>query len=173
MGALEPGLLLTTRRLCSKVWWWMASGWGSARCGHLLAIDFSFYDLLAITEESGNWGRGGLLMDGLCVAGADGGAFVLEVRALVADGPSIMGTCNQRSRDAPVGECYAFLLDLPGPPHLYFSWQLFLPRGHGGHLGWFCSALSDEFSKLQGSPGLIFKRAYPSQEAFALDFLPT
>jgi ferrous iron transport protein B len=139
-----------------------------------LPIIFLFYLVLAVVEDSGYLPRAAFLMDGFMRwLGLDGRAFVLQIIGFGCNVPSIMGTRVIRDRGMrllsmlviPFALCQARLTVF------LFMADVFFPRPwwapglvvFGFYVLSFVAAIIT---------GLMFKRAYPSQEAFALELPP-
>jgi ferrous iron transport protein B len=139
-----------------------------------LPIIFLFYLILAVVEDSGYLPRAAFLMDGFMRwLGLDGRAFVLQIIGFGCNVPSIMGTRVIRDRGMrllsmlviPFALCQARLTVF------LFMADVFFPRPwwapglvvFGFYVMSFVAAIIT---------GLIFKRAYPSQEAFVLELPP-
>jgi ferrous iron transport protein B len=139
-----------------------------------LPIIFLFYLMLAVVEDSGYLPRAAFLMDGFMRwLGLDGRAFVLQVIGFGCNVPSIMGTRVIRDRGMrllsmlviPFALCQARLTVF------LFMADVFFPRPW-----WAPGLVVFAFYVLSFVAvvitGLLFKRAYPSQEAFVLELPP-
>jgi len=139
-----------------------------------LPIIFLFYLVLAVVEDSGYLPRAAFLMDGFMRwLGLDGRAFVLQVIGFGCNVPSIMGTRVIRDRGMrllsmlviPFALCQARLTVF------LFMADVFFPRPW-----WAPGLVVFAFYVLSFVAvvitGLLFKRAYPSQEAFVLELPP-
>ncbi|MFM7267416.1 MAG: ferrous iron transporter B, partial [Cyanobium sp.] len=139
-----------------------------------LPIIFLFYLSLAIVEDSGYLPRAAFLMDGFMHwLGLDGRSFVLQVMGFGCNVPAIMGTRVIRDRGMrllamliiPFALCQARLTVF------VFLAAVFFPRPW-----WAPGLVVFAFYLLSFAAailtGLIFKRVYPSQEAFVLELPP-
>jgi ferrous iron transport protein B len=139
-----------------------------------LPIIFLFYLVLAVVEDSGYLPRAAFLMDGFMRwLGLDGRAFVLQVIGFGCNVPSILGTRVIRDRGMrllsmlviPFALCQARLTVF------LFMADVFFPRPW-----WAPGLVVFGFYVLSFVAvvitGLLFKRAYPSQEAFVLELPP-
>jgi ferrous iron transport protein B len=139
-----------------------------------LPIIFLFYLMLAVVEDSGYLPRAAFLMDGFMRwLGLDGRAFVLQVIGFGCNVPSIMGTRVIRDRGMrllsmlviPFALCQARLTVF------LFMADVFFPRPW-----WAPGLVVFAFYVLSFVAvvitGLVFKRAYPSQEALVLELPP-
>ena len=137
-------------------------------------IIFVFYLLMAVVEDSGYLPRAAFLMDGFMHwLGLDGRAFVLQVMGFGCNVPSILGTRVIRDRSMrllamlviPFALCQARLTVF------IFLAAIFFPRPwwapglvvFGFYLISFAAAILT---------GVLFKRAYRSDEAFVLELPP-
>ena len=171
---LEPALvaLNTPPLLCDFLidGVWLGVGTVAA----FLPIIFLFYLVLAVVEDSGYLPRAAFLMDGFMRwLGLDGRAFVLQVIGFGCNVPSIMGTRVIRDRGMrllsmlviPFALCQARLTVF------LFMADVFFPRPW-----WAPGLVVFAFYVLSFVAvvitGLLFKRAYPSQEAFVLELPP-
>ena len=139
-----------------------------------LPIIFLFYVVLAVVEDSGYLPRAAFLMDGFMRwIGLDGRAFVLQVIGFGCNVPSILGTRVIRDRGMrllamlviPFSLCQARLTVF------LFMAAVFFPRPW-----WAPGLVVFGFYGLSFVAvvitGLLFKRAYPSQEALLLELPP-
>ena len=139
-----------------------------------LPVIFLFYLMLAVIEDSGYLPRAAFLMDGFMNwLGLDGRAFVLQVMGFGCNVPSILGTRVIRDPAQrlltmlviPFALCQARLTVF------VFMAGVFFPRPwwaaglvvFGFYLMSFLAAIIT---------GLVFKRVFPSQEAFVLELPP-
>ena len=139
-----------------------------------LPIIFLFYFMLAIVEDSGYLPRAAFLMDGFMHwLGLDGRAFVLQVMGFGCNVPAIMGTRVIRDRGMrllamlviPFALCQARLTVFVYLAAVFFPKPWWAPGlvVFGFYLMSFAAAIIT---------GLLFKRAYPSREAFVLELPP-
>jgi len=139
-----------------------------------LPIIFLFYLILAIVEDSGYLPRAAFLMDGFMHwLGLDGRAFVLQVMGFGCNVPAIMGTRVIRDRGMrllamlviPFALCQARLTVFVYLAAVFFPKPWWAPGlvVFGFYLMSFAAAIIT---------GLLFKRAYPSREAFVLELPP-
>jgi ferrous iron transport protein B len=139
-----------------------------------LPIIFLFYLVLAVVEDSGYLPRAAFLMDGFMRwIGLDGRSFVLQVIGFGCNVPSILGTRVIRDRGMrllsmlviPFALCQARLTVF------LFMADVFFPRPW-----WAPGLVVFGFYVLSFAAvvitGLVFQRAYPSQEAFVLELPP-
>jgi ferrous iron transport protein B len=171
---LEPGLAAVNAPpflrdfLIDGVWL------GVGTVATFLPIIFLFYVVLAVVEVSGYLPRAAFLMDGFMRwLGLDGRAFVLQVIGFGCNVPSIMGTRVIRDRGMrllsmlviPFALCQARLTVF------LFMADVFFPRPW-----WAPGLVVFGFYVLSFVAvvitGLVFKRAYPSQEALVLELPP-
>jgi ferrous iron transport protein B len=171
---LEPGLAAVNAPpflrdfLIDGVWL------GVGTVATFLPIIFLFYVVLAVVEDSGYLPRAAFLMDGFMRwLGLDGRAFVLQVIGFGCNVPSIMGTRVIRDRGMrllsmlviPFALCQARLTVF------LFMADVFFPRPW-----WAPGLVVFGFYVLSFVAvvitGLVFKRAYPSQEALVLELPP-
>ena len=149
-------------------------GLGVATVMSFLPIIFLFYLMLAIVEDSGYLPRAAFLMDGFMHwLGLDGRAFVLQVMGFGCNVPAIMGTRVIRDRGMrllammviPFALCQARLTVFVFLAAVFFPKPWWAPGlvVFGFYLLSFAAAIIT---------GLIFKRAYPSREAFVLELPP-
>jgi ferrous iron transport protein B len=139
-----------------------------------LPVIFLFYLMLAVIEDSGYLPRAAFLMDGFMNwLGLDGRAFVLQVMGFGCNVPSILGTRVIRDPAQrlltmlviPFALCQARLTVF------VFMAGVFFPRPWWGaglvvfgfYLMSFVAAIIT---------GLVFKRVFPSREAFVLELPP-
>jgi len=139
-----------------------------------LPIIFLFYFMLAIVEDSGYLPRAAFLMDGFMHwLGLDGRAFVLQVMGFGCNVPAIMGTRVIRDRGMrllamlviPFALCQARLTVFVFMAAVFFPKPWWAPGlvVFGFYLMSFAAAIIT---------GLLFKRVYPSREAFVLELPP-
>jgi ferrous iron transport protein B len=173
-GVLEPALKAVDAPefvrgfLIDGIWM------GVGTVATFLPIIFLFYLILAIVEDSGYLPRAAFLMDGFMRwLGLDGRAFVLQIIGFGCNVPSIMGTRVIRDRGMrllamltiPFALCQARLTVF------LFMADVFFPKP------WWAPGLV-VFSFYVMSfvaaiiTGVIFKRVYPSKEAFVLELPP-
>jgi ferrous iron transport protein B len=139
-----------------------------------LPIIFLFYLVLAVVEDSGYLPRAAFLMDGFMHwIGLDGRAFVLQVIGFGCNVPSIMGTRVIRDRGMrllsmlviPFALCQARLTVFLLMADVFFPKPWWAP----GLVVFGFYGLSFVGVVITG---LLFKQAYPSQEAFVLELPP-
>lgn len=171
---LEPGL----QGLGSPEWLrrFLLDGlWlGVSTVATFLPLIFVFYVLMAIIEDSGYLPRAAFLMDGFMRwLGLDGRAFVLQVMGFGCNVPSIMGTRVIRDRGMRLLAmlCIPFALCQARLTVFLFMAGVFFPRP------WWAPGLVlfgfYGMSFLAAViTGLVFQRAYPSEEAFVLELPP-
>ena len=139
-----------------------------------LPIIFIFYLVMALVEDSGYLPRAAFLMDGFMHwLGLDGRAFVLQVMGFGCNVPSIMGTRVIRDRSmcllaimvVPFALCQARLTVFLFMAGIFFPKPWWAPGlvVFGFYVLSFLAAIIT---------ALIFKRAYPSREAFVLELPP-
>lgn len=139
-----------------------------------LPIIFIFYFVMALVEDSGYLPRAAFLMDGFMHwLGLDGRAFVLQVMGFGCNVPAIMGTRVIRDRGMrllaimviPFALCQARLTVFLFMAGIFFPKPWWAPGlvVFGFYLLSFVAAIIT---------ALIFKRAYPSREAFVLELPP-
>ncbi|MEX1323780.1 MAG: ferrous iron transport protein B [Synechococcaceae cyanobacterium] len=139
-----------------------------------LPIIFLFYVIMAVVEDSGYLPRAAFLMDGFMRwLGLDGRAFVLQVMGFGCNVPSIMGTRVIRDRGMRLLAmlCIPFALCQARLTVFIFMAAVFFPRPwwapglvvFGFYVLSFVAAVIT---------GLLFKRAFPSREAFILELPP-
>lgn len=139
-----------------------------------LPIIFLFYLVLAVVEDSGYLPRAAFLMDGFMRwLGLDGRAFVLQVIGFGCNVPSIMGTRVIRDRGMrllsmlviPFALCQARLTVFLFMADVFFPKPWWAPGlvVFGFYVLSFVAVVIT---------GLLFQRAYPSQEAFVLELPP-
>lgn len=171
---LEPGLAaigapqFLRRFLVDGVWL------GVATVAAFLPLIFLFYLILAVVEDSGYLPRAAFLMDGFMRwLGLDGRAFVLQVMGFGCNVPSILGTRVIRDRGMRLLTmlCIPFALCQARLTVFIFMAGVFFPRPwwapglvvFGFYLLSFLAAVIT---------GVVFKRAFPSREAFILELPP-
>ena len=136
-----------------------------------LPIIFLFYLVLAVVEDSGYLPRAAFLMDGFMRwIGLDGRVFVLQVIGFGCNVPSILGTRVIRDRGMrllsmlviPFALCQARLTVFLFMADVFFPKPWWAPGlvVFGFYLLSFVAMVIT---------GVLFKRAYPSQEAFVLE----
>ena len=139
-----------------------------------LPIIFIFYLVMALVEDSGYLPRAAFLMDGFMHwLGLDGRAFVLQVMGFGCNVPAIMGTRVIRDRGMrllaimviPFALCQARLTVFIFMAGIFFPRPWWAPGlvVFGFYLLSFVAAIIT---------ALIFKRTYPSREAFVLELPP-
>jgi len=139
-----------------------------------LPLIFCFYLLLAVVEDSGYLPRAAFLMDGLMnLLGLDGRAFVLQMMGFGCNVPAIMGTRVIRDPAMrllamlviPFALCQARLTVFVFLAGIFFPRPWWAPALvlFGFYVLSFLAAILT---------GLIFKRAFPSREAFVLELPP-
>ncbi len=171
---LEPGLQAlgspdSLRRFLLDGLWL-----GVSTVATFLPLIFVFYVLMGIIEDSGYLPRAAFLMDGFMRwLGLDGRAFVLQVMGFGCNVPSIMGTRVIRDRGMRLLAmlCIPFALCQARLTVFLFMAGVFFPRpwwapglvlfGFYG-MSFFAAVIT----------GLVFQRAYPSEEAFVLELPP-
>ncbi|MCU0528764.1 MAG: ferrous iron transport protein B [Cyanobium sp. Prado107] len=147
---------------------------GVSTVATFLPIIFLFYVIMAVVEDSGYLPRAAFLMDGLMRwLGLDGRAFVLQVMGFGCNVPSIMGTRVIRDRGMRLLAmlCIPFSLCQARLTVFIFLAAVFFPRPwwapglvvFGFYVLSFLAAVIT---------GLLFKRAFPSREAFILELPP-
>jgi len=147
---------------------------GVSTVATFLPIIFLFYVIMAVVEDSGYLPRAAFLMDGLMRwLGLDGRAFVLQVMGFGCNVPSIMGTRVIRDRGMRLLAmlCIPFALCQARLTVFIFMAAVFFPRPwwapglvvFGFYVLSFLAAVIT---------GLLFKRAFPSREAFVLELPP-
>ncbi|MEA5412006.1 ferrous iron transport protein B [Synechococcus sp. BA-120 BA3] len=147
---------------------------GVSTVATFLPLIFVFYVLMAIIEDSGYLPRAAFLMDGFMRwLGLDGRAFVLQVMGFGCNVPSIMGTRVIRDRGMRLLAmlCIPFALCQARLTVFLFMAGVFFPRP------WWAPGLVlfgfYGMSFLAAViTGLVFQRAYPSEEAFVLELPP-
>ena len=139
-----------------------------------LPLIFVFYGLIGLIEDSGYLPRAAFLMDGLMrPLGLDGRVFVLQVMGFGCNVPSIMGTrvIRDRSMRLLAMLCIPFALCQARLTVYIFLAGVFFPRPW-----WAPGLVLFSFYLLSFVAtlvtGLIFKRVYPSNEAFVLELPP-
>lgn len=171
---LEPGL----QWLGSPDWFkrFLLDGiWlGVSTVATFLPLIFVFYVLIGIIEDSGYLPRAAFLMDGFMRwLGLDGRTFVLQVMGFGCNVPSIMGTRVIRDRGMRLLAmlCIPFALCQARLTVFVFLAGVFFPKP------WWAPGLVLFSFYLMSFlaaiiTGLVFKRAYPSKEAFVLELPP-
>jgi len=147
---------------------------GVATVATFLPIIFLFYLILAVVEDSGYLPRAAFLMDGFMRwLGLDGRAFVLQVMGFGCNVPSILGTRVIRDRGMRLLAmlCIPFALCQARLTVFIFMAGAFFPRP------WWAPGLVVfgfyGMSFLAAViTGVVFKRAFPSREAFILELPP-
>ena len=139
-----------------------------------MPLIFLFYVVIGVVEDSGYLPRAAFLMDGFMRwLGLDGRAFVLQVMGFGCNVPSIMGTRVIRDRGMRLLAmlCIPFALCQARLTVFVFLAGVFFPRPW-----WAPGLVLFSFYLLSFSAailtGLIFKRVYPSREAFVLELPP-
>lgn len=139
-----------------------------------LPIIFLFYVIMAVVEDSGYLPRAAFLMDGFMRwLGLDGRAFVLQVMGFGCNVPSIMGTRVIRDRGMRLLAmlCIPFSLCQARLTVFIFMAAVFFPQPW-----WAPGLVVFSFYVLSFLAavitGLVFKRAFPSREAFILELPP-
>ncbi len=139
-----------------------------------LPIIFLFYVIMAVVEDSGYLPRAAFLMDGFMHwLGLDGRAFVLQIMGFGCNVPSIMGTrvIRDRSMRLLAMLCIPFALCQARLTVFIFMAGVFFPRPW-----WAPGLVVFGFYGLSFLAavitGLVFKRAFPSREAFVLELPP-
>jgi ferrous iron transport protein B len=147
---------------------------GVSTVATFLPIIFLFYVIMAVVEDSGYLPRAAFLMDGLMRwLGLDGRAFVLQVMGFGCNVPSIMGTRVIRDRGMRLLAmlCIPFALCQARLTVFIFLAAVFFPRPW-----WAPGLVVFGFYGLSFLAavitGLLFKRAFPSREAFVLELPP-
>ena len=147
---------------------------GVSTVATFLPLIFVFYVMIGIIEDSGYLPRAAFLMDGFMRwLGLDGRAFVLQVMGFGCNVPSIMGTRVIRDRGMrllamlciPFALCQARLTVFIFMAGVFFA-DLWCAPGlvlFGFYVMSFAAAVIT---------GLVFKRAYRSDEAFVLELPP-
>ncbi|MFM1800629.1 MAG: hypothetical protein RLZZ117_2907 [Cyanobacteriota bacterium] len=173
-SVLEPALIAVNTPEWVRAFLMDGIWMGVGTVATFLPIIFLFYLILAVVEDSGYLPRAAFLMDGFMRwLGLDGRAFVLQIIGFGCNVPSIMGTRVIRDRGMrllsmlviPFALCQARLTVF------LFMADVFFPRPwwapglvvFGFYVMSFMAAILT---------GLIFKRAYPSCEAFVLELPP-
>ncbi|MEB3334453.1 MAG: ferrous iron transport protein B, partial [Cyanobacteriota bacterium] len=139
-----------------------------------MPLIFLFYVLIGIIEDSGYLPRAAFLMDGFMRwLGLDGRSFVLQVMGFGCNVPSIMGTRVIRDRGMRLLAmlCIPFALCQARLTVFVFLVGVFFPRPW-----WAPGVVLFAFYLLSFAAavitGLLFKRVYPSREAFVLELPP-
>jgi ferrous iron transport protein B len=149
---------------------WMGMG----TVATFLPIIFLFYLVMAVVEDSGYLPRAAFLMDGFMRwLGLDGRAFVLQVIGFGCNVPSILGTRVIRDRGMrllsmlviPFALCQARLTVFLFMADVFFPQPWWAPGlvVFGFYVLSFMAVVIT---------GLLFQRAFPSQEAFVLELPP-
>jgi ferrous iron transport protein B len=139
-----------------------------------LPLIFLFYLVMAVVEDSGYLPRAAFLMDGFMHwLGLDGRAFVLQVMGFGCNVPSIIGTRVIRDPSQrlltmlviPFALCQARLTVFVFMAGAFFPRPWWAPGlvVFGFYLLSFVAAIIT---------GLVFKRVFPSREAFVLELPP-
>ena len=139
-----------------------------------LPLIFLFYLVLAVVEDSGYLPRAAFLMDGFMHwLGLDGRAFVLQVMGFGCNVPSIIGTRVIRDPAQrlltmlviPFALCQARLTVFVFMAGVFFPRPWWAPGlvVFGFYLLSFVAAIVT---------GVVFKRVFPSREAFVLELPP-
>ena len=139
-----------------------------------MPLIFLFYVLIGVIEDSGYLPRAAFLMDGFMRwLGLDGRSFVLQVMGFGCNVPSIMGTRVIRDRGMRLLAmlCIPFALCQARLTVFVFLVGVFFARPW-----WAPGLVLFSFYLLSFAAavitGLIFKRVYPSKEAFVLELPP-
>ena len=139
-----------------------------------MPLIFLFYVLIGVIEDSGYLPRAAFLMDGFMRwLGLDGRSFVLQVMGFGCNVPSIMGTRVIRDRGMRLLAmlCIPFALCQARLTVFVFLVGVFFPRPW-----WAPGVVLFAFYLLSFAAavitGLLFKRIYPSREAFVLELPP-
>ncbi|MBC1261949.1 ferrous iron transport protein B [Synechococcus sp. BSF8S] len=147
---------------------------GVSTVATFLPIIFIFYLLMAVVEDSGYLPRAAFLMDGLMRwLGLDGRGFVLQVMGFGCNVPSIMGTRVIRDRGMRLLAmlCIPFALCQARLTVYLFMAAVFFPKPW-----WAPGLVIFGFYVLSFVAviitGLVFKRVFPSREAFILELPP-
>ena len=147
---------------------------GVSTVATFLPLIFVFYVLMGIIEDSGYLPRAAFLMDGFMRwLGLDGRAFVLQVMGFGCNVPSIMGTRVIRDRGMRLLAmlCIPFALCQARLTVFLFMAGVFFPRPW-----WAPGLVLFGFYGMSFAAavitGLVFQRAYPSEEAFVLELPP-
>jgi len=173
-GLLEPALWglgapdLLRGFLINGVWM------GVGTVATFLPLIFLFYLVMAVVEDSGYLPRAAFLMDGFMHwLGLDGRAFVLQVMGFGCNVPSIIGTRVIRDPSQrlltmlviPFALCQARLTVFVFMAGAFFPRPWWAPGlvVFGFYLLSFVAAIIT---------GLVFKRVFPSREAFVLELPP-
>lgn len=174
MGLLEP--LLAALGAPDFLRGFLVDGvWlGVSTVATFLPLIFLFYVIMAVVEDSGYLPRAAFLMDGLMRwLGLDGRVFVLQVMGFGCNVPSIMGTRVIRDRGMRLLAmlCIPFSLCQARLTVFIFMAAVFFPRPW-----WAPGLVVFGFYGLSFLAavitGLLFKRAFPSREAFILELPP-
>jgi ferrous iron transport protein B len=139
-----------------------------------MPLIFLFYVLIGVIEDSGYLPRAAFLMDGFMRwLGLDGRSFVLQVMGFGCNVPSIMGTRVIRDRGMRLLAmlCIPFALCQARLTVFVFLVGVFFPRPW-----WAPGLVLFSFYLLSFAAavitGVLFKRVYPSREAFVLELPP-
>ena len=139
-----------------------------------MPLIFLFYVLIGVIEDSGYLPRAAFLMDGFMRwLGLDGRSFVLQVMGFGCNVPSIMGTRVIRDRGMRLLAmlCIPFALCQARLTVFVFLVGVFFARPW-----WAPGLVLFSFYLLSFAAavitGLVFKRVYPSKEAFVLELPP-
>lgn len=173
-AVLEPGLNWLGTPAALKSFLIDGLWLGVGTVATFMPLIFLFYVLFGIVEDSGYLPRAAFLMDGFMRwLGLDGRSFVLQVMGFGCNVPSIMGTRVIRDRGMRLLAmlCIPFALCQARLTVFVFLVGVFFPRPwwapglvlFGFYLLSFAAAIIT---------GLIFKRVYPSREAFVLELPP-
>ena len=147
---------------------------GVSTVATFLPLIFVFYVLMGIIEDSGYLPRAAFLMDGFMRwLGLDGRAIVLQVMGFGCNVPSITGTQVIRDRGMRLLAmlCIPFALCQARLTVFLFMAGVFFPRPW-----WAPGLVLFGFYGMSFAAavitGLVFQRAYPSEEAFVLELPP-
>jgi ferrous iron transport protein B len=173
-GVLEPALAGLSAPAPLKSFLIDGLWLGVGTVATFMPLIFLFYVLIGVVEDSGYLPRAAFLMDGFMRwLGLDGRAFVLQVMGFGCNVPSIMGTRVIRDRgmrllamlSIPFALCQARLTVFVFLVGVFFPRPWWAPGLvlFGFYLLSFAAAIIT---------GLIFKRVYPSREAFVLELPP-
>ena len=173
-GVLEP--LLQLLRAPELLRGFLVNGvWmGVGTVATFLPLIFLFYLVMAVVEDSGYLPRAAFLMDGFMHwLGLDGRAFVLQVMGFGCNVPSIIGTRVIRDPAQrlltmlviPFALCQARLTVFVFMAGVFFPRPWWAPGlvVFGFYLLSFVAAIVT---------GVVFKRVFPSREAFVLELPP-
>ena len=173
-GVLEP--LLNALRAPELLRGFLIDGvWtGVGTVATFLPLIFLFYLVMAVVEDSGYLPRAAFLMDGFMHwLGLDGRAFVLQVMGFGCNVPSIIGTRVIRDPAQrlltmlviPFALCQARLTVFVFMAGVFFPRPWWAPG-----LVVFCFYLLSFVAAI--ITGVVFKRVFPSREAFVLELPP-